>query len=99
MNLSSAGAIPVIMIVGGGILYHICQKATPVALNPFVALAISFGLASLGCLGLVIAKQGLARPEFHLVNWTTIALAAALILIESGYLIGYRAGLKLNITS
>ena len=99
MNLNSTGAIPVIMIVGGGILYHVCQKATPVALDPFLALAISFGLASLGCLGLFIGKQGLARPEWHLVNWTTITLAVALILIKSGYLIGYRVGLKLNITS
>jgi hypothetical protein len=99
MNLNSIGVIPVIMIVGGGVLYHVCQKATPVGLDPFLALGISFGLASLGCLGLFVGKQGFARPELHLVNWTTITLAVALILIESGYLIGYRTGLKLNVTS
>jgi|SRR5579859_4921886 len=99
MNLTSMEVIPVIMIIGGGVLYHVCQKATPVGLNPFLALGISFGLASLGCLGLFVGKQGLAVPELHRVNWTSIALAVALILIESGYLIGYRAGLKLNLTS
>jgi hypothetical protein len=99
MNLNSMEVIPVIMIIGGGVLYHVCQKATPVGLNPFLALGISFGLASLGCLGLFIAKQGLGASELHRVNWTTIALAAALMLIESGYLIGYRVGLKLNLAS
>jgi drug/metabolite transporter (DMT)-like permease len=99
MNLNSMEVIPVIMIIGGGVLYHVCQKATPAGVDPFLALCISFGLASLGCLGLFVGKQGLARPQLHLVNWTSIALAGALMVIESGYLIGYRAGLKLKVTS
>jgi|SRR5579864_1284295 len=99
MNLNTMEVVPVIMIIGGGVLYHVCQKATPVGLNPLLALGISFGLASLGCLGLFVGKQGIATRELRHVNWTTIALAAALMLIESGYLIGYRTGLKLNLAS
>jgi drug/metabolite transporter (DMT)-like permease len=99
MTLNSMEVIPVIMILGGGVLYHVCQKATPAGVDPFLALGISFGLASLGCLGLFVGKQGLATPQWHRVNWTSLALAVALMLIESGYLIGYRAGLKLNVAS
>jgi drug/metabolite transporter (DMT)-like permease len=99
MNLNSMEGIPVIMIIGGGVLHHVCQKATPAGLDPFLALSISFGLASLRCLGLFIGKQGFTTRELHRVNWTSIALAVALMLIESGYLIGYGAGLKLNLTS
>ena len=99
MNLNSMEVIPVIMIIGGGVLYHVCQKATPAGVDPFLALGISFGLAALGCRGLFVGEQGLATPQLHRVNWTSLALAVALMLIESGYLIGYRAGLKLNLTS
>jgi drug/metabolite transporter (DMT)-like permease len=99
MQISSVGIIPLIMIVGGGVLYHVCQKATPTTLDPFLALCISFGLASLACLGLFVAREGLSTVQLHRVSWTSIALALALVAIESGYLIGYRAGLKLNITS
>jgi len=99
--MNSMEAVPVIMIIGGGVLYHVCQKATPAGLNPFLALAISFGLASLGCLGLFAGRQGIAAAglELHRINWTSIALAVALVSIESGYLIGYRVGLKLNLAS
>jgi drug/metabolite transporter (DMT)-like permease len=99
MHTNSMAAVSAIMIVGGGVLYHVCQKATPQAIDPFLALGISFGLASLGCLALLVGRQGLAAPDLHSVNWTSIALAAALMLIESGYLIGYRSGLSLNLTS
>ena len=91
--------LPLLMIVGGGVLYHVSQKATPAAVDPFLALAISFGLASVTCLGILIARHGFSASQVHSVNWTSIALACSLVAIESGYLIGYRAGLKLNITS
>ena len=99
MQISTMEILPLIMVVGGGVLYHVCQKSTPATLDPFLALCISFGLASLACLGLFVAREGFSTAQLHRVNWTSIVLALALVAIESGYLMGYRAGLKLNITS
>jgi uncharacterized membrane protein len=99
MKTMTLDQLPVIMIIGGGVLYHISQKKTPAGLDPQVALSISFGVAALGCLVLFLAKGGSVMPELHRVNWTSIALAAAVVIIESGYLIGYRAGLRLNRTA
>ena len=99
MQINSMEILPLVMIIGGGVLYHVCQKATPPALNPFLVLSISFGLASLACLGLLATREGFSAAQIHRVNWTTVTLALSLVMIESGYLIGYRSGLKLNITS
>jgi hypothetical protein len=98
-EMNNMEILPLIMIIGGGVLYHVCQKATPTTVDPFLALCISFGLASLICLGLFVARDGVAAAQFRRVNWTSVALAVALVAIESGYLIGYRAGLRLNVTS
>jgi drug/metabolite transporter (DMT)-like permease len=99
MQTNGMVIVPLILIIGGGVLYHVAQKATPATVDPFLALCISFGLASLTCLGLYVARTGFSAAQFHRVNWTSIALGMSVVMIESGYLIGYRAGLKLNITS
>jgi len=99
MNLTSTELIPVIIIVTGGVLYHVAQKATPHGVDPFLALFLSFGLASLSCLALAIARGHASASQFRTINWTQFVLAASLVAIESGYLIGYRNGLQLNLTS
>jgi drug/metabolite transporter (DMT)-like permease len=99
MQTNGMVIVPLILIIGGGVLYHVAQKATPATVDPFLALCISFGLASLTCLALYVARTGFSAAQFHRVNWTSIALGVSVVMIESGYLIGYRAGLKLNVTS
>lgn len=99
MQTNGVVIVPLVFIIGGGVLYHVAQKATPATVSPFLSLAISFGLASLICLGLFAAREGFSAEQFHRVSWTSIGLALSVVLIESGYLIGYRKGLALNITS
>jgi uncharacterized membrane protein len=99
MQTNGIVVVPLILIIGGGVLYHMAQKATPATVDPFLSLYISFGLASLTCLGLCASRGGFSGAQFHRVNWTSLALGASVVMIESGYLIGYRAGLKLNVTS
>lgn len=99
MNLTSSELITVSMIISGGVLYHLCQKATPATLDPFLSLFISFGLASITCLCIAVSRHGVSTEQFHRLSWAAVLLALSLVMIESGYLIGYRAGLKLNVTS
>ena len=98
MSTSVSGLIPIAMIVIGGVLYHVSQKSTPRGVDPFFSLAISFGLAALACL-LIFFLRGGAEGQMKQVNWTACALALSLVGIESGYLIAYRAGYRINLTS
>ncbi len=99
MHLQASEAISIALIIGGGVLYHLCQKSTPALVDPFLALCISFGLASIVCLALSLARRGVSAEQFQRLNWASIGLGLSVVAIESGYLIGYRFGLKLNITS
>lgn len=99
MEITAGRALPVLLILLGGVVYHLAQKTTPARVDPFLSLFASFGLASLACLAISLSEGKVLVDEVRKINWTAIALAAALVAIESGYLIGYRNGLKLNITS
>lgn len=99
MEITAARALPVLLIIFGGIVYHLAQKSTPARVDPFLSLFASFSLASLACLAISLGEGKALATEIRKLNWTALALAAALVAIESGYLIGYRGGLKLNITS
>jgi drug/metabolite transporter (DMT)-like permease len=99
MSTSITGLIPVAMIVIGGVLYHVAQKSTPRGVDPFFSLTISFSLAALACFVIFLTKTGGAATQVKLVNWTAYALALSVVAIESGYLIAYRAGYRINLTS
>ena len=99
MQLTTSEIIAVSMILCGGVLYHLCQKATPATLDPFLALFVSFGLASLTCLVIATLRHDVTSEQVRRLNWASIGLAISVVAIESGYLIGYRYGLKLNVTS
>lgn len=98
MSASVSGLVPIAMIVIGGVLYHVSQKSTPRGVDPFFSLAISFGLAAIACL-LIFFFRGATAGQMKLVNWTAYGLALSVVGIESGYLIAYRAGYRINLTS
>lgn len=99
MHLETPEIISVSLIIVGGVLYHLAQKATPTLVDPFLSLCISFGLASIICLTIGLSRGSISGTQLHRLNWSSVALALSVVAIESGYLIGYRFGLKLNITS
>src|SRR3954468_1139467 len=99
MEITAGRALPVLMILLGGVVYHLAQKSTPARVDPFLSLFASFSLAALSCLAISIGEGKAFATEIRKLNWTALALAVSLVTIESGYLIGYRNGLKLNITS
>lgn len=99
MEVSVGRALPVFMILLGGVVYHLAQKSTPARVDPFLSLFASFTLAALACLAISFSEGKALAAEIRKLNWTALALGCSLVAIESGYLIGYRNGLKLNITS
>jgi uncharacterized membrane protein len=89
----------ILLTVISNTLYHIAQKMTPQEANPWLALAVTYGIALLVCLGLLAIappRDGLAAA-LRQVNWASILLGFAVLGLEAGFLLAYRAGWKISL--
>ena len=92
---------PVALVVLANTLYNICAKSTPESANAFLTLAVTYLIAAVICIAVFLAGSH-GKPvlaELGKLNWTALALAAAIVALEVGYIFIYRAGWKINTAS
>ena len=80
------------------VLYHIFQKLTPTNVNPMLALAVTYTTAAVICL-LILPFFPLTSSlvdSLRQLNWASFALAFAIIGLELGFLLAYRAGWNIS---
>ena len=93
--------LPIVLIVASNVVYNVCQKSTPQSANPFSALLITYLTAAI--LTLIASTfyktdKGFLQ-SFNELNWTSVALGAAIVGLELGYLMAYRAGWNISVGS
>jgi uncharacterized membrane protein len=81
------------------VAYHIILKLTPAAANPFLSLAVTYAAVTLLFVGVYAFAPGTSplRESLQALNWTAIALAVAILLLDLGYLMLYRAGFDVSL--
>lgn len=82
-------------------LYHFVAKSTPSNVNFTVSLLVTYAVAFIiTLLGFFFfpATNGVTA-ELKQLNWATIGLAFAVVGIEFGFLLTYRAGWNLGIAA
>lgn len=87
------------LIVVSNTLYHICQKKTPQGVNPFTALFATYLLAAVITLTASFfykTDKGVFQ-SFKELNWTSIMLGFAIVGLELGYFLAYRAGWDISV--
>jgi len=91
----------IVLIVTSNILYNVCQKSTPQKANPFSALLITYLVAIIltGIALLVYKTDKTILQSFKELNWTSIVLGVAIVGLEFGYLMAYRAGWNISVGS
>jgi drug/metabolite transporter (DMT)-like permease len=82
------------MTVVSTVFYHLIQKLTPGNAHPLLSLAFSYSVALVVCLALLpfFPLTTKLADSIRQLNWTAIALGFAIVGIELGFLLAYRAG-------
>src|SRR5665647_589307 len=91
----------IVLIVASNIVYNIAQKSTPQNANPFSALLITYLTATLiTVIALLFCKSDKGFfQSFGDLNWTSMVLGFAIVGLEFGYLLAYRAGWNISVGS
>lgn len=91
----------IILVVLSNVIYNVAQKSTPKGANPFTALLVTYITAAV----LTIILSFFYKTEdnflnsFAKLNWTSVALGIAIVGLEFGYLLAYRAGWNISVGS
>ncbi len=82
-------------------LYHFVAKSTPVNINFTVSLLVTYAVAFLVTLAgfFFFPITTNLTTELKQLNWASIGLAVAVVGIEYGFLLTYRAGWNLGIAA
>src|SRR6266540_2134641 len=82
-------------------LYHFSQKGTPANVNPAVSITVTYVVAFLLTVSLLIflpVKNGLLS-EVRKLNSASYLLAFSIVGLEVGFLLAYRAGWNIGIAA
>jgi multidrug transporter EmrE-like cation transporter len=90
-----------VLIVCSNILYNVCQKSTPINVNPFLSLLVTYITAAVLTAIAFMLNVGdkTMLQSVKELNWTSMALGISIIGLEFGYLMAYRAGWNISIGS
>lgn len=90
----------IVLAIASSALYHFVAKSTPANVNFTVSLLVTYGVAFVATLfTFVFFPTQNVMAELKLLNWASFGLAAAVMGIEFGYLLMYRAGWNLGIAA
>ena len=91
----------IILTVASNVLYHIFQKITPTAVNPLLALAVTYATSTMFCLGVFFILPGhkALAESLKVITWSSMALGLAIVGLELGFLLAYRSGWNIGIAA
>lgn len=94
-------AMWVAVAIGGNVLYNISQKSIPSGAPPLLSLLVTYAVAFVATALLlplapekVQIREGIAR-----LNWASVGVGVAIVAVELGVLLAYRAGWRMSVAT
>jgi len=96
--------VPIALVVLSSLGYHLFQKSTPAAINPFVTLIVTYAVAtavSIQSYFMFVPKADMINlvDGIKTANWASMLLGFAVVGLELGFLLAYRAGWNISAAS
>jgi uncharacterized membrane protein len=93
--------LPVAVAVGGSLLYHLSQRSIPKGINPFLATIAAYMIGIVLCAAcfLIYPSGKSLKDSVGEVNWAVFGVGVAVVLIELGFLLAYRAGWRVSVAA
>jgi drug/metabolite transporter (DMT)-like permease len=93
--------VPLLMTIGGGVLYHLAAKSVPRNLDPAFALIWVYSTALCASVVTCVFLPNTSTALSSSRSWhpAVIAVGLGAVLIELGYLLIYRAASPVSVTS
>ncbi|HEX8130429.1 MAG TPA: EamA family transporter [Pyrinomonadaceae bacterium] len=90
--------LPLVLAVGGNLLYHLSQKSMPKAANPLFIITIAYLVGILACVlySFVYPNDKSFLDTLRESNWAVYAMGLGAAVIEVGFLLAYRAGWNIS---
>ncbi|MEO0560326.1 MAG: hypothetical protein AAF170_19330 [Bacteroidota bacterium] len=88
--------MPLLLALGGVVLYHLSQKSVGGDAAPFVVVGLAYAVGLATCLAVVLAS-GTPMGETLRSAWRpAVGIGLGALIIEVGFLLAYRAGWPLS---
>ncbi len=96
--------MPISLVVLSSLCYHLFQKSTPGVINPFVTLIVTYTVAtvvSIESYFIFVPKASMINlvEALKTANWASLLLGFAVVGLELGFLLSYRAGWNISAAS
>ena len=94
-------AVWVAVAIGGNVLYHVSQKSIPSGAPPLLSLLVTYAVAfAATALLLPLSPEKLpSRDGLSRLNWSSVGVGVAIVAVELGILLAYRAGWRMSVAS
>lgn len=92
--------ISIALVVAANVFYHISQKYIPAKVNPMATLVVTYATALIVSIIILsissIANKSNPLTHFKNINWASFLLGFAIVGLEVGFLLAYRAGWNIS---
>lgn len=92
--------LPLLLAVGATTLYHVAQKSVSPQVNPMLSVTVNYVTALIVSLLILPFYPGRSlRSSWKHLNWASVAVGVAIVGIELGFVVAYRAGWRISVAS